>query len=321
MILGAHPQWVRQRLEKVSGTNEKVTSQIVGPMLHKTKNQDRKFKKKKRKSKIKIAAKATTTSQQKLSDPSLCPQRTWSWLHIRCYPKSLRDATLEMSNLYAEQKGKTLNLTEDELLTFYGILLTSAYNTVPRWRLLWSDDYDVSNTEHHLRVESVMCHYMWSASRSTTLRRTCMKDIGMYGKKYFIIGSKKKLFLDVLSIKKPVQIVCCFEFYTGRAKVWTTIISYLIGMIIYMYMYRFLYFCFLFYPPPIYFIYTIYYINILLLLYYYYHFYINIRYHKNAIFFKTKYKMKKKKLNMIQRDSTDKMICLTTPKKIWAQMG
>lgn len=37
---------------KVSGTNENVTSQIVGPMLHKTKNQDRKFKK------IKIAAKA-----------------------------------------------------------------------------------------------------------------------------------------------------------------------------------------------------------------------------------------------------------------------
>ncbi|XP_026021721.1 piggyBac transposable element-derived protein 3-like [Astatotilapia calliptera] len=37
---------------KVSGTNENVTSQIAGPMLHKTKNQDRKFKK------IKIAAKA-----------------------------------------------------------------------------------------------------------------------------------------------------------------------------------------------------------------------------------------------------------------------
>uniref|UniRef100_A0AAX7T8F2 PiggyBac transposable element-derived protein domain-containing protein n=1 Tax=Astatotilapia calliptera TaxID=8154 RepID=A0AAX7T8F2_ASTCA len=72
---------------KVSGTNENVTSQIVGPI----------------------------------------------------------DVTLEMSNLYAEQKGKTLNLTEDELLTFYGILLISGYNTVPRRRLLWSDDCDVSN--------------------------------------------------------------------------------------------------------------------------------------------------------------------------------
>lgn len=33
---------------EVSGTNEKVTSQIVGPMLQKLKNQDRKFKKKSR---------------------------------------------------------------------------------------------------------------------------------------------------------------------------------------------------------------------------------------------------------------------------------
>ncbi|XP_070762803.1 piggyBac transposable element-derived protein 3-like [Enoplosus armatus] len=67
-------------------------------------------------------------------------------IFLTFYPKSLRDATLEMSNLYAKQKGKTLNLTEDELLTFYGILLTSGYNTVPRRRLLWSDDFDVSNT-------------------------------------------------------------------------------------------------------------------------------------------------------------------------------
>lgn len=52
---------------------------------------------------------------------------------------------MEMSNLYAAQKGTTLNLTEEELLTFYGILLTTGYNTVPRRRLLWSDDDDLSN--------------------------------------------------------------------------------------------------------------------------------------------------------------------------------
>uniref|UniRef100_A0A8P4KED6 PiggyBac transposable element-derived protein domain-containing protein n=1 Tax=Dicentrarchus labrax TaxID=13489 RepID=A0A8P4KED6_DICLA len=66
--------------------------------------------------------------------------------HTHTNPLFPSDATLEMSNLYAEQKGKTLNLTEDELLTFYGILLISGYNSVPRRRLLWSDDYDVSNT-------------------------------------------------------------------------------------------------------------------------------------------------------------------------------
>uniref|UniRef100_A0AAZ1WYE3 PiggyBac transposable element-derived protein domain-containing protein n=1 Tax=Oreochromis aureus TaxID=47969 RepID=A0AAZ1WYE3_OREAU len=98
---------------KVSGTNEKVTSQIVGPMLHKTKNQDRKFKK----SKLRPKHQHKPT---KISDPRYVPKE--------------------------HDPGKTLNLTEDELLTFYGILLISGYNTVPRRRaLLWSDDCDVSN--------------------------------------------------------------------------------------------------------------------------------------------------------------------------------
>ncbi|KAE8289462.1 Chimeric ERCC6-PGBD3 protein Chimeric CSB-PGBD3 protein [Larimichthys crocea] len=133
---------------KVSGTNEKVTSQIFGPMLHKTKNQDRKFQK------IKIAAKAPAQANKKYQIPRYVPKEHDPGftsddpvdIFLTFYPKSLRDATLEMSNLYAKQKGKTLNLTEDELLTFYGILLISGYNTVPRRRLLWSDDYDVSNT-------------------------------------------------------------------------------------------------------------------------------------------------------------------------------
>ncbi len=39
------------------------------------------------------------------------------------------------------KKGK-----HSELLKFYGTLLTSGYNTVPRRHLLWSDDYEISNT-------------------------------------------------------------------------------------------------------------------------------------------------------------------------------
>uniref|UniRef100_A0AAV2JG78 PiggyBac transposable element-derived protein domain-containing protein n=1 Tax=Knipowitschia caucasica TaxID=637954 RepID=A0AAV2JG78_KNICA len=40
----------------------------------------------------------------------------------------------------------TLNLIEDELLTFYAILLTSDNSTVPGRRLLRSEDDDVGNT-------------------------------------------------------------------------------------------------------------------------------------------------------------------------------
>ncbi|XP_018553228.2 piggyBac transposable element-derived protein 3-like [Lates calcarifer] len=133
---------------KVSGTNEKVTSQTVGPMLHKTKNQDRKFKK------IKIVAKAPAHANKKYQIPHYIPKEHDPGftsddpvdIFLTFYSKSLRDATLEMPHWKYSIKGKTLNLTEDELLTFYNILLISGYNTIPRWRLLWSDDYDVSNT-------------------------------------------------------------------------------------------------------------------------------------------------------------------------------
>uniref|UniRef100_A0A667Y9T4 PiggyBac transposable element-derived protein domain-containing protein n=1 Tax=Myripristis murdjan TaxID=586833 RepID=A0A667Y9T4_9TELE len=133
---------------KISGSNEKVTSQqVIGPMLQRTKNQERKFKK------IKIAPKTPKANKHYKLPPYLPNEHNPivtsddpADIFLTFYPKSLRDITLEMSNLYAAQKGKTLNLNEDELLTFYGILLTSGYNTVPRRRLFWSDDDDVSAT-------------------------------------------------------------------------------------------------------------------------------------------------------------------------------
>ncbi|XP_056871401.1 piggyBac transposable element-derived protein 3-like [Takifugu flavidus] len=51
-----------------------------------------------------------------------------------------------MSNLYSTQtKGKQLNLSMDELLTFYGILIASGYSSVPRRHMYWSVDNDVHN--------------------------------------------------------------------------------------------------------------------------------------------------------------------------------
>lgn len=65
---------------------------------------------------------------------------------LAMYPQSLRELTMEMSNLYSVQnKDKPLNLSIEELLVFYGVLLTSGYCTVPRRNSLWSLDDDVHN--------------------------------------------------------------------------------------------------------------------------------------------------------------------------------
>ncbi|XP_071391075.1 piggyBac transposable element-derived protein 3-like [Centroberyx affinis] len=60
--------------------------------------------------------------------------------------QSCREITIEMSNLYSTQtKDKQLYLSMDELLTFYGILITSGYSSVPRRHMYWSLDSDVHN--------------------------------------------------------------------------------------------------------------------------------------------------------------------------------
>lgn len=62
------------------------------------------------------------------------------------YPPTLRERTVEMSNLYSSQtKCKHLNLSIEELLTFYGILLTSGYSSLPRRHMYWSADRDLHN--------------------------------------------------------------------------------------------------------------------------------------------------------------------------------
>ena len=95
------------------------------------KNKDRVFKRSKRPTKAGIpehivySPNAEECVKQNSPDPMD--------LFLLMYPPTLREITIEMSNLYSTQtKGKHLNLGMDELLTFYGILLTSGYNTLPR---------------------------------------------------------------------------------------------------------------------------------------------------------------------------------------------
>jgi len=64
-----------------------------------------------------------------------------SW---RCTLLDTKVLTITIAHSY---NAHTYNNPPTPLHTiFYGILLISGYNTVPRRRLLWSDDYDVSNT-------------------------------------------------------------------------------------------------------------------------------------------------------------------------------
>ncbi|MGH0142924.1 UNVERIFIED_CONTAM: hypothetical protein FKN15_044405 [Acipenser sinensis] len=108
----------------INAVEEKENSPTTpGPMLKKIKNKERKFKKMKTDAKKTIQAKRHQRYQPKPTNLIITSDDTAD-IFLTFYPKSLRDITLEMSNMYGTQKGATLNLTE-ELLTFYGILLTT----------------------------------------------------------------------------------------------------------------------------------------------------------------------------------------------------
>ena len=67
-------------------------------------------------------------------------------LLLLMYPPTLRELTAEMSKLYSMQtKAKAIDLSMDELLSFYGVLLASGYSSVPRRHMYWSYDPDVYN--------------------------------------------------------------------------------------------------------------------------------------------------------------------------------
>uniref|UniRef100_A0A3B4ZSX5 PiggyBac transposable element-derived protein domain-containing protein n=1 Tax=Stegastes partitus TaxID=144197 RepID=A0A3B4ZSX5_9TELE len=75
-------------------------------------------------------------------------------------PPTLRELTVDMSNIYSMQtKEKALHISMDELLTFYGILLTSGYSSVPRRHMYWTYDPDVYNETKQLSIDENMILY------------------------------------------------------------------------------------------------------------------------------------------------------------------
>ncbi len=89
------------------------------------------------------------------------------------YPPTLRELTAEMSNAQSMQtKGKPLDLSMDELLTFYGVLLASGLSSVPRQHMSWSYDPDVyeaiSNAMRRNRFDEIMASiYLVDNSKAT----------------------------------------------------------------------------------------------------------------------------------------------------------
>ncbi len=127
----------RQRVQPSQPEEPRAKLQVV-------KNKDRVFKRSKRPSPAVIPEHTVYRPNAAECVKQCCPNPVDVFLLM--YPPTLREITVEMSNLYSSQtKGKQLNLSMDELLTFYGILIASGYSSVPRRHMYWSVDNDVHN--------------------------------------------------------------------------------------------------------------------------------------------------------------------------------
>lgn len=130
--------------EPKASTCQKVCSKEPRAMLQVVKNKDRVFKQSDRPATTVIPKHIVYSPNAaeflKQSHP------TPVYVFLLMYPPTLRETTREMSNLYSTQtKDKQLYLRMDELLTFYGILITSGYSSVPRRHMYLSLDSEVHN--------------------------------------------------------------------------------------------------------------------------------------------------------------------------------
>uniref|UniRef100_A0A3Q2YJ73 PiggyBac transposable element-derived protein domain-containing protein n=1 Tax=Hippocampus comes TaxID=109280 RepID=A0A3Q2YJ73_HIPCM len=127
-----------------TSTWQRVESEVPLTEPEFVKNKDRVFKQSKRPATPSLPkhmiyrANAAECVKQSCPDPMT--------IFLIMYQPTLREITIEMSNLFSIQtKARQLNMGMDELLTFYGILLASVYSTVPRRHMHWSSDTDVHN--------------------------------------------------------------------------------------------------------------------------------------------------------------------------------
>ncbi|XP_051813277.1 piggyBac transposable element-derived protein 2-like [Acanthochromis polyacanthus] len=136
----------RDKSKETSRSSSHWTGQLEGPRTQPevVRNKDRVFKRSKRPATTSIPEYIVYSPNAAEFVKQSCPDPMAVFLLM--YPPTLREITVEMSNLYSTQtKAKQLDMSIDELLTFYGILLASGYSTVPRRHMHWSLDRDVHN--------------------------------------------------------------------------------------------------------------------------------------------------------------------------------
>uniref|UniRef100_A0A3B4VB30 PiggyBac transposable element-derived protein domain-containing protein n=1 Tax=Seriola dumerili TaxID=41447 RepID=A0A3B4VB30_SERDU len=170
-------------------------------------------------------------------------------LFLLMYPPTLRELTVEMSNLYSMQtKGKALDLSMDELLSFYGVLLASGYSSVPRRHMYWSYDPDVyneaiSNAIRRNRFDEIMASIhlvdnskatddpfykvrpIFSALNSTykmmpytkqlSIDESMIRYYGRHGCKQFIRGKPIRFGYKLWSLASPTGYMFHMEPYCG----------------------------------------------------------------------------------------------------------
>ncbi|XP_055780177.1 piggyBac transposable element-derived protein 3-like [Salvelinus fontinalis] len=130
--------------EPTASTRQRVQSEEPRAKLQVVKIKDRVFKRSKRPATAVIPKHIVYSPNAAECVKQSCPNPMDVFLLM--YPPTLREITIEMSNLYSTQtKDEQLYLSMDELLTFYGILITSGYSSVPRRHMYWSLDSDVHN--------------------------------------------------------------------------------------------------------------------------------------------------------------------------------
>lgn len=63
---------------------------------------------------------------------------------LTLFEKEIRDNIVYQTNLYGTQKGKSIILTENELLGFLGSNMLMGYHELPSWRSYWNLDSDLN---------------------------------------------------------------------------------------------------------------------------------------------------------------------------------
>ena len=82
-------------------------------------------------------------SGAKEAEVGFCNTATETFLHVI---QPAAESIVFESNLYATQKGRTLNLKKEEFFTFLGINFLMSYHKLPSWKHYWciSDDLGVT---------------------------------------------------------------------------------------------------------------------------------------------------------------------------------